>query len=631
MPALTSRDVQRAKALQLHASMAEALQDAVDSAVLRTALPSLALAWIKVFGAARGSPCHLPDAAVRRSVASAVTTLHREGEWVWGLVWQRLTAFRDYPRETSRAVDVPWHASILYLQLCRLLIMCLQAQGSRFFFGNEALAILATAFRLPRVCAASERPRTEPQARVYEAHLVAHLHRLWSQVYSWGRLSDWEAFTWHQIAQHARAFGKAVTPAVSAVLNTLPFARVGSYALIRLMKYALYRGWSTFTVMAKPTPLLTFRMWAHVASLASALCDEAFCVTLGTCPPAVLELLASEAYTWDPQVMAAVVQAGQCLRLWTLRVYPRMDISVREYAASTREAWKALSCRPMDAACFRQHTALAKQWSHAKLAQRPCPVAPSAAAATHEDVHPADAYPAGVNPRHLLWTWDVSMPEGLASPAPAAAAAHAGDVHHAGASGAASAASRDACGLHVPRVQALAADHGFTAEDVERMAPIFTDLAQQLWDPVAMDLVQRCPVVLRLTNGETTTKAYERDEIAKWVGSEVQRQHRVDSSKAPVVNDPFGNGVIHLHHPRGWYCQPHHLWVAFRTVVKALQALRPGPPHAPAQAPARVASSPEKRCHTPGCHCKEAAYEAQEAQEAQEACTPMRKRQRISV
>ena len=594
-----SRDEIRANAFILDRLVKAILSESqVSRETYNTVLPEFCLAWVDAYTTIYFHNNRRPKSSDCQKIAQAVKVLHQEG--LWGKVWARVSAYNFHEMSTGTRPAKPWTGAVKYLKACRLLIMCLQMQGSQEFYSECTLAILTTAFRVTIMI--RERMTTIGLCRAYERKLIKRLYHVWHQMFDWTFKAHWEPFTWVQILNIAQKLGKAMLPIVTALFRHIPSALHRSYGLIHLMERCLQipnAAWDAeLVVPARPTQLLTYGHWATAMSVASTLFST-FHVhqvpgrerpvtmvcgfTVEPCHPKLWFLTAWDLYSWDSRILKVVHTLGERLGLWELTCPTGAGFDVVEYEAQTRNVWGALARLPMNTVCFESALEMQKRWFSQQLAIRAGPPAPE------PDVfrHPAEKYPSPEVVHRLVQQWQQerrrrlggSGPSGASgASSPQATAARPSASARVAENEAKRELPRDEEGLPIPPVQVLDADHGIHMDDLEsaeleKTLPHLAELANQFYDPVKLDLVQRCPVVVRLTNSDTSSRAYERDEIVKWVHAEMRRQRANPDlrSHTPIIKDPYGGGIIDLKHPRGWYCQPLHLWVAFNTVISTVK------------------------------------------------------------
>ena len=566
-PTFTTRDGERAKAYILDNLIKLVLvNERVSSATRNQLLPELCLAWVTAYSHTYSRGIRKPKPSDCRTIAHAAKALHREG--LWKKVWGRMSSFLLGELTTNVMASKPWPLTVKYLKVCRLLLLCLQAEGPQAFYGDETLAVLTTVFQTTTMI--PERVHIAGLARMYEHKVVKHLHCLWRQMFEWSLKSHWDQFTWVQVQSIAQQLGKIMVPLVNAVFCHIPSALYRSYGLLHLMERCLrtHNGASARERArpVRPTPLATYCWWAQTVSVTSALTstlrvqqvpgrEQPLSVVCGfvvdTCTPKRLYLGFPGVYVWDSRILNRVAELGDKLGLWKLACSSTDDFDVAEYQAQTRDAWDALAHLPMNAMCFQSALELQKRWEAQQLALLPNAQAAISIQQRTLPQHSADIYPPPEVVTRLVQAWrrQASRPRPSQPPRPSITAPRASA--RAAEEEAKRELPRDAEGLPVPHVQALEEDHGIHMEELEKAVPYLTDLANQFYDPVTMDLVQRCPVVVRLTNSELSSRAYERDEIVKWVHKEVRRQRAAPGSKAttkPLVKDPYGGGIIDLQH-----------------------------------------------------------------------------------
>ena len=108
-------------------------------------------------------------------------------------------------------------------------------------------------------------------------------------------------------------------------------------------------------------------------------------------------------------------------------------------------------------------------------------------------------------------------------------------------------------------------------EQVDMAAPEWQRLGDLFTDPITQDLIQVCPVLVRLRDGTLSSKVYERETLQSWVDVEHQRQQQQGTTSI-IIREPCRDGDIDLSHPHGWAVQPHFLWHQFRVFVAAVKA-----------------------------------------------------------
>ena len=296
--------------------------------------------------------------------------------------------------------------------------------------------------------------------------------------------------------------------------------------------------------------------------------------------PRAIQVTCGTVYYWYPLTLQRIRDIGIITGHWCLEDLYGQNFSTTAVVRALEDEWVAWGSSRINKDLFRTMCAKFHEKAHERIGFQNVPAQPIARllnnlarrdhgrAARHVLVHLVGEVEDQEEhiPPSVAW---LQNPEFFPPPEPAAGARPV-DVDVGGGDG--GGGERNSEERKEPHVQALEAPHGFWNDDVETLlGEAWSDLAAGYQDFMAQDLIQSCPVVVRLHDGRLSSQVYELESIKAWVTSQVSDQRRRFPERVPVVKDPHRDGDVAHDHPDGWYFQPNNVWRGFQALVKALR------------------------------------------------------------
>ena len=531
------------------------------------------------FTAILGSP---PSKAQRLQLAKFIVLAWDHGVWST-VVWPALSG----SAMVGPSLDHFYHSIKAYTALIKVL----KEFGPVHFYTSKIGKILTAAFEN-----ISPHPMGDDLTySILMSEWTDKLYSVWYELFTWSN-AQWAMMTLETVLENAKTFGKCMKRLMRDLLNMLianPPPSDGSWRptsidLIIQVTTALLHNHVLYFFdhrvegrhRTNISQRLLFSKMATAHSVAAAL-NEAL---VKTYRPGAAEdsedgmVLASTTffgrttrpnnalrftvkidpktlYYWHPKTLLILKSVGQDTRAWNLELEDGRCLQDHVLQDSLWLEWEAWSLAIIDNDLFNDMRSEFREFQRNNVGIEPLPRVLNAVerGAVSADV-----------PAEVAWLQD---PEFFPPPEPAAASQN----RPVGPPG-----SPEEAKVPEPQVHALEAPHEFSIDDVENLLDeAWCEIAEGYRDAAGdTDLIQMCPVVVRLHDGRVSSHVYELESIKTWVTSQVNDQRRRFPNRTPVVRDPLRDGDIDHSHPDGWYFQPHTVWRSFNALVKALKAAK---------------------------------------------------------